>query len=360
MISYEKALVKNIVSQDLDTTWIEVECENRVKKAVNYNKLSGDIKVGDQVIINTTAVDLSLGTGGQHFVIFNYSQDRAKLDGKGHIMKLRYSPYQIRVLAAEEEQSIHHEKVKNFKSLDKHIVVVGTLHSMLGPISAMLKYLKKDLKVNYIMTDAGALPIGFSNTVKKLKGENLIDHTITVGHAFGGDYESVNIYTGLIVSKEVLGADITIITMGPGIVGTGTKYGFSGIEQGINIDAVNNLGGYPIAVPRIGFKDERDRHKGLSHQSITVFNNICNTRANIIFPKMKSEKETLVKAQIRENSIDKNHNIFFESGEEIRNALEKYNLNTTTMGRGIDEDPEFFYTLGAIGKYAINQLSEEC
>ena len=31
--------------------------------------------------------------------------------------------------------------------------------------------------------------------------------------------------------------------MGPGIVGTGTKYGFSGIEQGYIIDAVNNLRG---------------------------------------------------------------------------------------------------------------------
>ena len=31
--------------------------------------------------------------------------------------------------------------------------------------------------------------------------------------------------------------------MGPGIVGTGTKYGFSGIEQGQIIDAINTLSG---------------------------------------------------------------------------------------------------------------------
>ena len=32
--------------------------------------------------------------------------------------------------------------------------------------------------------------------------------------------------------------------MGPGIVGSGTKYGFTGIEQGYIIDVINNLGGF--------------------------------------------------------------------------------------------------------------------
>ena len=80
-----------------------------------------------------------------------------------------------------------------------------------------------------------------------------MNKTITVGHAFGGDLETINIYTGLIAAKEILKGDITIISMGPGIVGSGTKYGFTGMEQGYIVDAINNLGGLAVAVPRISF-----------------------------------------------------------------------------------------------------------
>ena len=93
---------------------------------------------------------------------------------------------------------------------------------MLAPIVITLKYLNNNLNINYIMTDGGCLPMGFSDTVRRLKDDKLLNNTITIGHAFGGDLEAVNIYNGLIASKEILKSDITIISMGPGIVGTGT------------------------------------------------------------------------------------------------------------------------------------------
>ena len=172
-------------------------------------------------------------------------------------MKLRYTPHQIRCLAAEEEDSQYHDVFNEFISLNNHSVVVGSLHSMLAPIVAMLKWFDSSIKINYLMTDGGSLPIYFSNTVRELKDKKLINKTITIGHAFGGDLECTNIYTGLIAAKEILKGDVTIVTMGPGIVGTGTKYGFSGIEQGQNVDAVNTLRGEAVIVPRISFKDLR-------------------------------------------------------------------------------------------------------
>ena len=81
------------------------------------------------------------------------------------------------------------------------------------------------------MTDGAALPIYLSKNVDTLKKKGLIDNTITIGSAFGGDYECINIYTALITAKEVLKADVVFVSMGPGIAGTGTKYGFTGIEQ---------------------------------------------------------------------------------------------------------------------------------
>ena len=290
MVSFKEGLVTKVIERNEDVIWLEVEIDGQKSKGVNYTSLTGDIEVGDKVMLNTTAVDLSLGTGGQHFVIHNERNKSRDLEGKGHIMKLRYTPMQTSCLAAEEQDSPHHEDINAFTSLDGKVFIVGTLHSMLAPIAATIKHLRPDLKVNYIMTDSGALPIQFSKTVKYLKDKEIIDNTITVGNSFGGDFECINVYTGMITAKEVLDSDITIITMGPGIVGSGTKYGFSGIEQGYIVDAINTLGGTSIVVPRISFRDKRNRHTGMSHHSITVLDEIIKTKTNVILPKLEKER----------------------------------------------------------------------
>ena len=206
------------------------------------------------------------------------------------------------------------------------------------------------------MTDGGSLPIYFSNTVKLLKEKNLIEKTITIGHAFGGDLECINIYTGLIAAAKILEGDITIITMGPGIVGTGTKYGFSGIEQGQIIDAVNTLGGNPIVVPRISFKDSRDRHRGLSHHTLTILSEIAKTSGNIIIPLIAEHKLDVINEQIHNLGIHNKHSIFYEDGKDINKAMNYFNLNIKTMGRGYEDDKEFFLTLGAVSRYVKRML----
>lgn len=356
MLSYRKGKVVEIEDKQKDITFIKVLIDGKLSKAINYDQMTGQIKVGDTVIVNTTAVELSLGTGGFHFVIFNYSNEFKELEGEGHIMKLRYTPLQLKCLAVEEENSKYHEVFNNFKSLDGHIFIVGTLHSMLAPIVSMLKWKNRNIKINYIMTDGGCLPIYFSNTVRLLKDKGLINKTITIGHAFGGDLECVNIYTGLIAAKEVLKGDVTIITMGPGIVGTGTKYGFSGIEQGQIIDAINTLSGRAIIVPRISFKDPRERHIGISHQTRTVLSEIAKTTGQIVIPILDENKAEIIRSQISKLDLDKKFDIIYENGEEIINAMNHFNLRTTTMGRDYQEDREFFLTLGAVGSYVAKQL----
>lgn len=303
-------------------------------------------------------MELGLGTGGYHFVIYNLNNKSQKITkDSGHIMKLRYTPLQIKCFTAEEQNSIFHEEFNNFKSLDKSIYIVGTLHSMLAPIAAVIKWLRPELNISYIMTDAGALPLHFSKTVKLLKDKNIINNTITVGHAFGGDFECVNIYTGIIASKVITKSDITIITMGPGIVGTGTKYGFSGIEQGYIIDAINNLGGISLAVPRISFADKRDRHRGISHHTLTVLKEIINTKTNLVLPILEGEYGEFISRQIKENNIDSKHSIIYEDGSDVVKALEYYGLEIRTMGREYKDDVAFFQALGAVAKTSVKILN---
>ncbi|MBZ2173768.1 DUF3866 family protein [Schnuerera sp. xch1] len=357
LLSYRKARVVEIEKEEQNISWVKVETDKNISKAINYNDITGTINVDDVVIVNTTAVELSLGTGGFHFVIHNYSNEYKKLEGKGHIMKLRYTPLQIKCLAAEEEDSKYFQFFKNFTSLDNHICIIGTLHSMLAPIVSSLKWFDKNINVNYIMTDGGSLPLHFSNTVRTLKEKKLLNNTISIGHAFGGDLECTNIYTGLIAAKEILKGNVTVITMGPGIVGTGTKYGFSGIEQGQIVDAVNTLGGNPIIVPRISFKDPRERHIGISHHTRTVLSEIAQTAGKVIIPTLEEDKLNIIKKQIQKLKIHKKHQIIYEKGDNIIDAMNHFNLKVTTMGRNYEKDKEFFLTLGAVGSYVIKELN---
>ncbi|WP_096233665.1 DUF3866 family protein [Thermoanaerobacterium sp. RBIITD] len=351
MIIINKGIVKNIISKRDGICFIEVDVDGVMTKAVNYNYITGDIESGDMVYLNQTARKLNLGTGGYDFVILNTKYDSFNLLDKGHIMKLRYTPMQINVMTVEEQDSPYHDVFNNFKTLNGMPVIVGELHSMVAPFSIVLKKLRPSIKLAYIMTDSACIPMQFSNAVNFLKKEKFIDSTITMGHAFGGDYETVNIYTSLICAREISKCDAAIIAMGPGIVGTGTKYGFSGVDQAQIIDAINKLGGNPILIPRISFNDKRERHLGISHHTITVLE-LLNSNCNIVFPKMEDDKYSIIEKQIYNNSVFERYNKFFIDASITKEILSGYrDINLTTMGRNIYDEPEFFNTCGAAAIY---------
>lgn len=359
MISYDRGTVVEIKEEDENVAWIKVDIAGQIQNAVNYKDLTGEVEVGDLLVLNTTAVELSLGTGGEHFVISNLSRENRGLDKEGHIMKLRYTPMQTQILSAEEDASEYHDIINGFETLDESIFIVGTLHSMLAPIAAYLKYKKRDLKISYIMTDGGALPAAFSKNIKQLKSLDIIDSVITAGQSFGGDYEAVNIYTALIIAKEVLKSDITIVSMGPGIAGTGTKYGFSGVEQGYIVDAVKSLGGRSISVPRVSFADKRERHRGISHHSITIFSELTNSKTDFVLPELDEIERTVLENQIDKNGLAFKHNIVYRNGSDVKTAMENYGLRIKTMGRSYEEDEAFFLTLGAAAEYGLELIDEK-
>ncbi len=356
MLSVKIGKVVEIIRKDAELTEIFVTLDGREFKAMNYNQLSGYVQVGDKVLLNTTAVDLQLGTGGYHFVMSNLEHPEQELPPGGHIMKLRYTPYQLKVFSAEEQDSAYHEVFNSFETLQQMPVLVGTLHSMLAPAVSVLKHYKPHCKIAYIMTDGAALPAPLSNVVRSLKKESMIEGTITVGNAFGGDLDCVNIYNGLIAAKEILKCDITVVAMGPGIVGTGTKYGFTGIEQGYLLDAVNDLSGSAIAIPRISFADARERHQGLSHHSITVLEKIVKSKTYLALPSFEQAKKEILSKQIAVARIQEKHNLQWIEPEEIYSILKSSGMKFSTMGRSLEQDKEFFITVGAAAKAATSCL----
>ncbi len=268
MITQAAGKVQSVTDWDRDAQEVTVRLETETRRAVNYPALTGPAQTGDDVLLNTTAQHLKLGTGGYDFVLANLTRrmPKAKEAATGHIIKGRYLPCQQAVLTLEEQEQ--HAAVWE-RTLEGFPVLVGQLHSQIAPAAAGL-YLAGKRKVAYVMTDGGALPLAFSHLVRDLKAANLIHATLTCGQAWGGDYETVTLHSALLAAKHILGVDAAIVCQGPGNAGTGTKYGFSGIEQAQNLDIVKALGGTSVAIVRMSSADKRERHQGISHHTRTT------------------------------------------------------------------------------------------
>lgn len=311
-------------------------------KAICYPAFTGYCRPGDRVLLNTTAVNLRLGTGGWHYVLAVDGRERSLSAQRGHIMKLRYTPLQGRVLSVEEEASPHHEIMAQADSLHGLPVAVGSLHSMLGPLAWLTAHYAPGRRLVYLMSDGAALPLGFSQTVTALKQEGLLAATITFGHAFGGDLEAVNIYSALLAAKHVVQADLAVVLMGPGVVGTGTTWGTTAMEQGIFLNAVLQLQGIPVAIPRLSESESRSRHLGLSHHTQTVFRRVV--QAPVWLPLPTSFQQL---SNWTEQLKGLRHRIVWEETGEAYEQLLAADLPFSTMGRGPKEDPLFFNGVAA-------------
>jgi hypothetical protein len=352
LIRRRTGVVLSVITQRPGISEIAVDINGRRERAINYEKMTGPVRAGDRVLLNTTAVSVSLGTGGYHYVMAVEGSGDAEAAGEGHIMKLRYTPAQVKVLAVEEQAHPASGAYRFSGGLEGTPVVVGTLHSMLAPAAAAIRSKAGPrLKITYLMTDGGALPLWFSRLVQELKSKGLVDETITCGHAFGGDYEAVNVYSGLLWARAN-GAGVVIAAMGPGIVGTASEFGHTAIEQGEIVNAVSVLGGRAIAVPRISFADARPRHYGVSHHTLTALGKVALAGCTVVVPVLQGNEKFIVEKQLRESGIDQRHRVVEREAGCAGDILGAYGLQVTTMGRSPAQDPAFFETACAAGLFA--------
>ncbi|WP_047151951.1 DUF3866 family protein [Aneurinibacillus tyrosinisolvens] len=351
MIMWSAGQVTEIVNETDRLQEIRVELPSETVKALHYPALMGKIKEGELVVLNTTAHCLSLGTGGFHYVAARFSRQGKPLMQtgtlhRGHIMKLRYTPLQLAICAAEEVNSSHHERFQTVvgNELSGVPVLVGELHSMLPAICLSAQYIyrkrgrEQPPRICYIMTDSGALPMALSSHVHVLRECGLLTGTITCGHAFGGETECINIYTALLAAVHIWQADIVLVMPGPGIVGTGTPLGFSGIEQVFILQAVHQLQGIPVMVPRVSGSERRQRHLGISHHTKTIVRYAAHV------PFVLNFEETLLDGG-KTVPYSKCHTVIEHEPLDIelwQQITDKYPLPLTTMGRTIKEDPVFF------------------
>jgi hypothetical protein len=319
-------------------------------RALAYPDLVGLPLVADRVLLNVGALDRGLGTGGYALVVAIPDRLPADPPERGHLVKARYTPLQSMVLGADEQDSPDHEVLRDADDLAGTPVVVADLHSALPAVLAGVYDARPGTRVVYVMTDGGALPLAFSRTVPALQAAGWLTGTVTVGQAYGGDREAVTVHTGLLTAVHVLAAEVVVLTQGPGNLGTGTRWGFSGVQSGEAVNAIGTLGGRAVASLRISEADPRARHRGISHHSLTAYGRVALQSADVVVPDLPGEFGDLVRDAAE--PLHARHHVVRVSVAGLYDALAAAPVELSTMGRDLDGDRAYFEAAAAAGRHA--------
>jgi hypothetical protein len=333
--TYRSAVAREVLSERRGLQRLRVEMpDGSEARAYALTELTGAVSPGDELICNTTAVDRGLGTGGWHFVHWNLARRELALSGPEHIMKLRYTSLQADVGTSELE----HPDAAD-APLDGVPVVACSVHSQVAMVALGFSWAAPDARLAYVMTDGAALPLALSDLVAELVGRGLLVGTVTTGHAFGGDLESVSLPSALGLARHVLSADAIVVCMGPGVVGTGTELGTTAVETASTLDVVERRGGVPVLCVRASDGDPRPRHRGISHHVRSILG------LTHVVPRIAAHPPAVL-------GLEGVLPMELDDLPDPAALLESSGLKVTTMGRHHHEDPLFFSAATAAGVLA--------
>ena len=305
-------------------------------RAYVLTDLVGPVEAGDRVVLNTTAVELGLGTGGWHVVHWNLARDAWSRPGPGHIMKVRYTSLQVDTGAAEED---HPELPSTVPGLP---VVACSLHSQVAVVAAVARHLRPEARIAYVMTDGAALPLALSDLAHDLRRTGILDATITAGHAFGGDLEAVAVPSALALAAHVVGADLAVVGMGPGVVGTASALGHDRGRGG-----GRRRRRRPDGRPRGAVLP---RPRAPTPASGTAGSATTSVRSSIWpRPGPRCRCRTDLAGEVAGAAI-------VADPPDAAAVLAAAGVQVTTMGRGPDEDPTFFAAAAAAGRWAADAI----
>jgi hypothetical protein len=280
-----------------------------------YPRLTGRVEVGDDVLVNEQARLLELGSGGYDVLYANLTRGLGLPAEEGaHVMALPYTPGQVALRRGEEEGGLP-------QTLAGMPVVLCTLHSQVAPVCAALS----GKRVAYVQVEGGALPLPLSDTIRTLKERSLVTTAIAVAPCLDGDADCVSAAAALALAARY-GHDAIVSSVGPGIVGTGSRLGHGALSLAGVANTASALEGRPVLAVRTSGADPRERHRGVSHHAQAVLD-LC--LGEVLVP---------------------------EDGDGLGWEQACAGLNLSHMGRGPGDDPSFFRTAFAAGVAARRLL----
>jgi uncharacterized protein DUF3866 len=326
MLTLRRGRITAVVERMEGFSRLEVDGE----PCVAYPRLTGPVALGDEVIVNTQARELELGSGGFDVLYVNLTRGLDLLpESDAHVMKLPYTPAQSARRHAEEGRALP-------DTLAGLPVVCCSLHSQVAPVCAGIGPGKR---VAYVQLAGGALPISLSDALRALRELGHVDVAIAVGACLDGDLECVSAASALLyaAAEEF---DVVVCAIGPGIVGTGSTFGHGGLAAADAANAAAALRGLPILAVRTSEGDQRERHRGVSHHARAVLE-LCLGEVIVPWPAGYEAPPWL------EPRVEIDVHGWEETCERLPLAH---------MGRGPHEDPLFFAAAFAAGRVAADHI----
>jgi hypothetical protein len=332
---------------------LTVEVDGEKRRAWADESVVGEVRLGDDVVVNVEALDLGLGSGGFDVVHVNLTRG---LDGGGsngtHVMKLNYTSLQHAVHPMEPELDADPGEAIAMPVLVLH------LHGQLAPAAWAAAGARPGIRIGYVQTPGGALPGTLSRDVADLRGRGLLAGHVTAGPAHGGEQEAISVPGGIDAAARTLSWDACIAGPGPGILGSASRLGHGGMQALDTAHAALALGLPTLLAPRLSSSDPRPRHRGLSHHSRSVLE-LLLAPVRVPVPEIETEGWPLLEEEApaggsREEALEDliaatkgKHDLAVETVDLAGYAAS--GLPARTMGRDLDEDPLFFAAALAAG-----------
>jgi hypothetical protein len=324
---------------------LAVEVDGERRPAWADTALLGEMREGDEVVVNVEALDLGLGSGGFDIVHVNLTRGLKGGGAEGkHVMKLNYSSLQYPVEPVE--LPVRLMDPAGPKGAPEGVgagmpVLVLPLHGHLAPAAWAAAQVAPGSKVGYVQTGGGALPGSLSRDVAELRERGLLAGHVTAAPAYGAELEAISVVGALDAAAAKLGWDAVIAGPGPGIIGSDTRLGHGGIAALDTAHAALSLGLPTLLSPRLSGADPRERHRPVSHHTLTVLELLLGA---VEIPVPTNEPVPIAvlataagwRHRLREAPVDLPG--YAASG-----------LPARTMGRTLEEDPLFFAAALAAG-----------
>ncbi len=308
-------------------------------------QLLGEMREGDEVVVNTAALDLGLGSGGFDVVHVNLTRGLdGGAEGEEHVIKLNYTSLQhpvapvelpVRLMNAEGSKGAPEREGAGMP------VLVVPLHGQLAPAAWAAAQAAPGLKLGYVQSGGGALPGSMSRDVAELRERGLLCGQITAAPAYGGEHEAISVAGGLDAAARGLGWEAAIAGPGPGIIGSDTRLGHGGMAALDSAHAALALGLPTLVSPRLSGADPRERHRPVSHHTLTV---LAMVLAPVTVPVPAGDPA--VAARLAEVAAGRHR--LREAAADLA-GYERAGLPARTMGRTLAEDPLFFAAALAAG-----------
>jgi Protein of unknown function (DUF3866) len=323
---------------------VEVDGERRAAWA--DTTLLGEMHEGDEVVVNVEALDLGLGSGGFDVVHVNLTRGLEAGGASGeHVIKLNYSSLQHPVGPIElPVRSTDRGGTKGAPEAGEAStpVLVMPLHGHLAPAAWAASEASPGIKVGYVQTGGGALPGSLSSDVAELRERNLLCGHITAAPAYGGEHEAISVVGALDAAARKLEWDAIIAGPGPGIIGSDSRLGHGGMAALDTAHASLALGLPTLLSPRLSNADPRERHRPVSHHTLTVMQMLLG---GVEVPVPSSDP---VPIAVLATAAGWRHRLR-EAPVDLK-GYEASGLPARTMGRSIAEDPLFFAAALASGR----------